>query len=886
MDGSANYAPIASLNFQGGINPSAPLLSPSSEQSLSADGTWNCIVDGDSFARGWRGATSLGANTGSRIMCAFGSTFGGIASHTYVDKTFVAPGAVGTNQVTVTAADDYVTGMTCTVSTGGTLPTGLVALTTYYVIVVDSTHLSFATSLANALTGTATSITTGTGSGTITIDVSNSAVTAWGNFLQDIGLSRWGIGSGQPLIEGVRVPGFELSTNLQVQIPSGGVYGPPVQAGLGQPSAPNIGIISTAGSINGSIAAKLERSRPSTGAISLASESSLTIIPQNNRMYVQFPLASTGQTHWRVFFTFQGFGGTGVYYLGSYNGLQDIPESVVASGTAGGGGIAASGSLAFGANATNGETIVVNGVTFTFVTGSSSATNVHIGASAGATAQEFVNVLNASVDPLITVGEYSYGTATCFISYSIQGTVGNAFTLANSSGGHVTRSAATLTGGVDGISRSLEFDFQDGDLIPIEASFDDYPPPAGTNCIRLNTVMNIVGCFSDATNDPTTSSTGTCIAVSKENNYESYVPTSLLYLPEQVVDVLSRPIDDYGFVGCQNSISAIQYVGNRGDDLPSCTITTILPDIGIQYPYNWCHFRGQLLIYTAQGNLILMDEGGSFDTTFAKPVSKLLRSFTTVATSVAYDPSTDSIVVLNNKTLLVFSLAAGIWRQIFLPDFGITGTTLSAVGAKRQMYFTVTNGSANTAYSYDTASVTAPLSFVTNYQNSGGSVVRDIYEMAVAVQTTASTRCAVVINQDLMQTAFRQIQVSSGVANITNTDANFTSAMTGKKFLLFGTGVGGGGTILLQGTVTYVNASTLTLSITPSATLVDALLFLGDYAASVAVTSPTHIPNFFPYLAECRSIQVGVWIQATAGAPGNVLTCDILGATYSSSRSL
>jgi hypothetical protein len=820
-------------------------------------------------------------------MCSFGNTWAGIASHTYADKTFTAPGAVGaSNTIAVTNADDYVTGLSCQVSTAGTLPTGLVALTTYYIIVVDSGHLKFASSLANALAGTAVSVTASTGSGTTNIDVSNSAVVASGNFLQDIGLSRWGIGSGQPLIEGVRVPGFELSTNLQVQIPSVGVYGPPVQAGLGQPSAPTIGIINDSGLINNSIAAKLERSRPSTGAISLASESSAVIIPQNNRIYVQFPLASTGQTHWRVFFTFQGFGGTGIYYLGSYNGLQDIPESVVAAGAAGGGGVAASGSLAFGANATNGETIVVNGVTFTFVTGSSSATNVHIGASAGATAQEFVNVLNASVDPLINVAAYSYGSATCFISYEVQGTVGNAFTLANSSGAHVTRSAATLTGGVDGISRSLEFNFQDGDLIPIEASFDDYPPPAGTNGIRLNTVMNIVGCFSDSSTDPTTTSPGTCIAVSKENNYESYVPTSLLYLPEQVVDVQSRPIDDYGFVGCQNSISAIQYVGNRGDDLPSCTLTTILPDIGIQYPYNWCHFRGQLLIYTAQGNLLLMDENGSFDTSFAKPVSKLLRSFTTQATSVGYDPTTDSIIVLNNKTLLVYSLQAGIWRQIWLPDFGIVGTTLSAIGAKRQMYFTVTNGSTNTAYSYDTASVTAPLSFVSNYQNAGGSVVRDVYEMAVAVQTVASTRCAVVINQDLLQTAFRQIQVTNGNANITNTDANFTSAMDGKKFILFGTNAGGASTVLLQGTVTYVNASTLTLSTPPGATLVDALLFLGDYAASVAVTAPQHIPNFFPYVAEMRSYNVGVWVQATAGQPGNVLTCDLLGAVYPSARAL
>jgi hypothetical protein len=384
------YDVLNNINLQGGINPSAPRLSPESQRDLS-DGSWNNIVSGDGFTRPFRGFTAQAANSGSRKMMPIGRTWGGIKD-------------IG--------------------------------------------------------------ITQGSGS-----------------FIQDIAKSRWGIGAGQPHIEGVDVAGFVLSTNLQLSVVTGGVYAAPVAAGLAQPSAPSVGIVALPGDISNSMSAKIERTRPSTGARSVASPTSAVIQPQANRMRATFPAATTGQTHWRIYWTFQGFGGNGIHYLASYNGQTDIPESVIAAGT------------------------------------------------------------------------------------------------------------------VDGIARSLEFNFKDGDLIPIEASYDDYAPPAATHLIRLENVMNLVGCYADASSAPTSSNTGVAIAVSKQNNYESYVPTHILYLPEQVVDVLARPIDDYGYVATENGVYAIQYVGDRGDELPPCTITTMLADVGIEYAHNWCHFRGRLLLY-------------------------------------------------------------------------------------------------------------------------------------------------------------------------------------------------------------------------------------------------------------------------------------------------
>ncbi len=850
------HGPISQIDFQGGLDVSAPPLSPASEATLG-EGSWNAIVSGSGLTRPWAGGTSQGSGTGSAKMLPFGNTWGGIKGIAYSDKTFTA---ISSNSATI-SNHGYNTGVSCQLTTTGSLPTGLSLATTYYIVVVDANTIKFASSLANAIAGTTLSPTNGTGSGTHTVDVTALTVTASGSFFQDIGKSRWGIGAGVPHIEGVSVPGFALSTNLQLQIATSGVYTTPVQAGLAQPSAPDVGVTATVGDISNSVSVKIERTRPATGARSLASPSSAVIVPQANRVRVTFPVASTGQTHWRVYFTFQGFGGTGVNYLTQYLTYTDIPEATVSAGT------------------------------------------------------------------------------------------------------------------VEGVSRSLEFNYKDGDLIPIEASFDDYPPPAATHALRLQNVLTLPGCYADSAADPTSTSPGTAIAVSKENNYESYVPTSLLFLPEQVVDCLARPVDDYGYIACQNSIHAIQYVGDRGDGLPSCTLTTVLPDIGIQYAQNWCYFRGQLLIYAGSGNLLLMDESGNFDTTFAAPVTKILKGWSTATTVVGYDPKNDSLLVMKGSRVLVYSLQLRQWRQIWLPDYSINGNVIACVAAKRALYFSTQDKTTGilTAYTYDTGSTTAPLSFCSNYQGAGGYKVRDIYELAVAAQTNVNTSLAVAVNRNLAPTVFRQIQTTSGSPTITESDGAFTANMLGKKVILFGADVGGSGTVLLQATVTSVAGvgSTLGLSANVQATLTDCLMFMGDYTAVQPAFGPdllktftaaaisgstitiashgfadraavrfsigsggtlptlitsgqryfvnvlsantfnvsatpggtpislagaasnlcvaqygfTHLPNFMPNLPEVRSHQVAIWFKAV-GDVGNVLGVELIGTEYSSNRAL
>jgi len=79
-----------------------------------------------------------------------------------------------TDLLTIPNSASFYTGTPIMVSTTDTLPNPLAPATTYYVILVDTTHIKLATSLANALSGTAINITT-TGAGIQTITITYMA---------------------------------------------------------------------------------------------------------------------------------------------------------------------------------------------------------------------------------------------------------------------------------------------------------------------------------------------------------------------------------------------------------------------------------------------------------------------------------------------------------------------------------------------------------------------------------------------------------------------------------------------------------------------------------------------------------------------------------------
>lgn len=525
-----------------------------------------------------------------------------------------------------------------------------------------------------------------------------------GSIWEDIGKSRWLIGSGQASYEGADMTGITASTLLQVAIAINGVYsaGTTYTAGLPQPSAPDVGIplsigLGYTGEINGPISVKIARGRLTTGARSRASTTSAVVSPANQTVRVTYPLPSTGQDNWPTFFTQSGFGGVGLEYRVAYLGSLDIPESVVAAGV------------------------------------------------------------------------------------------------------------------VDGIARTLEFDYKDGDLIPELAYIDDYVPPAGTHAVRLQNVMCVLGCYGDSTAAVSSTNPGTCGAISLPNFYESYKPRHLNFFPEQIVDVMARPTDEYAYVGHNDCVTAMQYVGVR--DGPATAVTMVWPDVGIKHPCNWTQVHGLLYVMSATGGPVRMRPNGSVDYDFAIPVSKYMNDWTQDETAVGWHPNSLSVVYFN-KTLgvgLSFSLVGEGWSDpCYFSDASIAGGVLSCTNTVGRLIITVDNGSTHVAYAWNEGASSMPISTFTNWTRTTRTA--SIFELDIGLETDSATNPLIIsVHRNARKKYVRDAGTTNASNVIGSATAKFDTGHTGDMVVIFGAGVGGAANYLI-GRMTYVSATSFTLS--------------------------------------------------------------------------
>jgi len=110
--------------------------------------------------------------------------------------------------------------------------------------------------------------------------------------------------------------------------------------------------------------------------------------------------------------------------------------------------VKASGTINISGLPVAGETLTVNGVVFTFRSGTAPlATDILIGADGPATAQNAIVKLNAHTDPRVAAATYTRVGGLITAQYNKASAKGNSFTLSEAAT-NVAVSGATLTGGV------------------------------------------------------------------------------------------------------------------------------------------------------------------------------------------------------------------------------------------------------------------------------------------------------------------------------------------------------------------------------------------------------------------------------------------------------
>jgi microcystin-dependent protein len=156
----------------------------------SAAPTGFLLCDGSAVSRATYSAlyttlgTSFGAGNGSttfNLPDARSRFLVGAGAGTFI-ATFASTDVNATTDViTVPSNNSLYTGKPVVLTGTGVAPTGLAFSTTYYVINVSATTIKLATSVANAVAGTAIDITgAGSGTNTLTVSYTNNSVGAKG----------------------------------------------------------------------------------------------------------------------------------------------------------------------------------------------------------------------------------------------------------------------------------------------------------------------------------------------------------------------------------------------------------------------------------------------------------------------------------------------------------------------------------------------------------------------------------------------------------------------------------------------------------------------------------------------------------------------------------
>lgn len=740
-------------------------------------GSCNQFLLGENLVRPFKGYYTQGSGTGSRLMFPLGSVYGGLRDYSsvtasgsltqdYSETLFTIGAGEATKQgipVAEKATDFTFVAGDVTVGTGtvsevghglttgeplfftnsaNDLPSGWSENTAYFAIAVTADTFRIATTYKNALAGTQL-IPSDAGTGTTTVYSDNGGNPIRASSVLQVGYNL------------VATYFYEYVENAGLPRVDAPTISLPVS-----PSASYTGV--TSGAVNFKIAAirdtqnvGVDIDNPSAPVRGLASTATAVVVPTNNTVKITFPTAVTGQTHWAVFSTQEGFGGTGDFYRLGYRTSSDA------------------------------DAVWYFGISEATVNGAS--------------------------------------------------------------------------------NRTLEFDYRTGDLLPETAWIQDYEPPPGSHCVRLENIMVVLGAYD-----------GSVGAVSLPNYFESYNPFHLIYFPEPVTAVLSRQIDNFAFVACRNSIHTLQYVGYRGDDLPSATITTITPEVGIQYQHNWAMGGGMIAMFLDGAGIARMTNGGEIDFEFGKEVAYLTRSWTPANTKVAFNPTTRSFVYGNGNVSVSYCLESQTWgAPVYNSDAGITGTWLAGINAQGVLYASLENGGTATSYIYDdnTSTTRMPTVSIGQWVSGGTGRGNAIYELAAAIRQGNSTEPVILgLHKNLFPTTLRSASVTSASNVLTCTGA-FTTGYTGRWAAVFGTDIGGAGVHYLIVKLTYATANTATMTNVSTGSAVNAqasvsnmLVLVGDYFKAITPTAniEQHLANARPALQDCRSFCASLWMPTDA----------------------
>lgn len=415
--------------------------------------------------------------------------------------------------------------------------------------------------------------------------------------------------------------GAVATSTLSLRLLENGAYnGVTYQAGLAQPSAPVI-FTKAAGAgfsgtqlIPGTRSLVVWRIRSATNAVSIASlPSNVVVTAAGETIVITLPLTSSnGDDRWGIGAPLAGRGEFGPFFV-----LMEIPETDVAVTTKTDGAITAadatltSATSAFTA-ADIGKAVVVNGA-----------------GAAGADHETTIASINSPTSVELTVAAITTVAGATFRYGAI----------------------------VNGISRSVEIEWSDGQLAGADlAPIDDFPPPPALFGGTLNDTGFLDGCYGDLGAGQAPATLGATIVTSIPLKFESWPPDNLIFTPQPPRAVAARAADGYAYRAGQSTLGALVYTG--GD--PPISYQLRWSTAGCLAPHNMTIAGdGRLYIFTPQYGLARIGDSDEPDTEWALPFQDDVAGWDAAKVVMGEDGSTENpiVVACHNKMVLPYNRA-------------------------------------------------------------------------------------------------------------------------------------------------------------------------------------------------------------------------------------
>lgn len=525
------------------------------------------------------------------------------------------------------------------------------------------------------------------------------------------------IGAGAVRYNGLSTGAVATST-LSLRLLENGLYnGATLQAGLAQPSAPSI-FVKTAGAgftgtklVPGTRSVEIWRIRSSTGAISIASlPSNVVVTASGQTIVITFPLpSSNGDDRWGIASTKAGFGEFGPFY--EIQNVTEIAESQVATTSKTDGAITSadqtltSASSAFVAGDIGKPITVVGAGTHSTITAATNAnpvvlTSVAHGLASGATViitgatggwtginGTFIATVTGVDTFSIPVDSTAFGALAGSPIFNPQDLNTTIASLNSATSVELTLAAGTTVSGatfryggvVNGVGRSVEFEWTDGQLAGQNlAPIDDFPPPPAIFGGTLNDTGFLDGAYGDQGTGVAAATMGASIVVSLPLKFESWPPDNILFAPQPATALSSRAADGFAYRAGISSLGALIYTGGN----PPISFQLRWPNAGCLAPHNMVIAeQGRLYIWTAQHGLARIGDGDEPETDFAIPIWDEVADWNAIEVVMGWDGSMQHVCACHRKLIKPFNSQIDRWGTLLDLTGKIRGNIIAAVTA-------------------------------------------------------------------------------------------------------------------------------------------------------------------------------------------------------------